>query len=109
MIGLDPDHAMNSFNPLLMLWIAVARQSVTGQVYGPDQKLSRIDALRCITQWAAHLSFDEQKVGSLVPDTFADFVVLDRDYLACPEDEIREIRVLRTVVGGATVYQRPQE
>ncbi|MBI5685498.1 MAG: amidohydrolase [Verrucomicrobia bacterium] len=106
MIGFDPDHAMNSFNPALMLWIAVARQSDRGHVYGAAQKLSRLDALRAVTLWAAWLSFDEDKLGSLEPGKLADLAVIDRDYLTCPEDEIRKIKVLRTVVGGKTVFQR---
>jgi len=106
MIGFDPDHAMNSFNPALMLWIAVARQSDRGHVYGAAQKLSRLDALRAVTLWPAWLSFDEDKLGSLEPGKLADFVVIDRDYLACPIKELREIKVLRTMVEGKTVFQR---
>ncbi|MCX7825871.1 MAG: amidohydrolase [Verrucomicrobiae bacterium] len=106
MIGFDPDHAMNSFNPALMLWIAVARQTDRGNVYGARQKLSRLDALRAVTLWAAQLSFDEDKLGSIEPGKLADLVVIDRDYLACPEDELRRIQVLRTIVGGITVFKR---
>jgi len=106
MIGLDPDHAMNSFNPALMLWIAVARKTDSGAVWGAHQKLSRLDALRSMTLWAAWLSFDEGKLGSLEPGKLADLVVIDRDYLTCPEDEIRSIKVLRTIVGGRTMFSR---
>lgn len=106
MIGLDPDHSMNSFNPALMLWIAVARKTDSGRVWGEQQRLSRLDALRSITLWAAWLSFDEDKLGSLEPGKLADLVVIDRDYLTCPEDEIRAIKPLRTIVGGRTVFSR---
>jgi predicted amidohydrolase YtcJ len=106
MIGLDPDHAMNSFNPLLMLGIAVSRKTLSGRVYGPHQRLSRLDALRTVTTWAAYLGFDEGDRGSLEPGKLADLVVIDRDYLECPEEQIREIKVRRTIVGGKTVYQR---
>ena len=106
MIGLNPDRAMNAFNPALMLWIAVARKSEGGKVYGPEQRLSRLDALRSVTHWAAKLSFDEDKLGTLESGKLADFVVLDGDYLACPEDDIRRLKVLRTVVGGTTVFER---
>ena len=106
MIGLDPNHAMNSFNPFLMLCIAVSRKTQSGRVFGEAQKLSRLDALRSVTHWAAHLSFDEQKLGTLEPGKLADFVVIDRDYLICPEPEIRDIRVLRTVVAGQTVFEQ---
>jgi predicted amidohydrolase YtcJ len=106
MEGVDPDHAMNSFNPALMLWIAVARQSDRGHVYGATQKLSRLDALRAVTLWPAWLSFDDDKLGSLEPGKLADLVVIDRDYLACPVKELREIKVLRAMVAGKTVFQR---
>lgn len=106
MIGFDPDHAMNSFNPFLMLWLAVAREDDQGRVHGAHQKLGRLDALRALTTWAAWLSFDEDRLGSLEAGKLADFVVIDRDYLTCPESEIRQIRALRTVVGGRTVWQR---
>ena len=104
MIGFDPDHAMNSFNPFLMLWIAVARRDDQGRVHGEHQKLSRLDALRTLTTWAAWLSFDEDRLGSLEPGKAADWVEIDRDYLTCPEDEIRAIRALRTVVAGRPVW-----
>ena len=97
---------MNSFNPFLMLWLAVARQDDQGRVHGTHQRLGRLDALRTLTTWAAWLSFDEDRLGSLEAGKLADFVVIDRDYLACPEAEIRQIRALRTVVGGRTVWQR---
>ena len=109
MIGFDPDHAMNAFNPALMLWIAVARQTDRGRVYGVEQKLTRFDALRAVTLWPAWLSFDEDKLGSLEPGKLADLVVIDRDYLTCPLKELREIKVLRTMVGGKTVFQRGKQ
>ncbi|MDZ4288320.1 MAG: amidohydrolase family protein [Prosthecobacter sp.] len=104
MIGFDPDHAMNAFNPFLMLYCAVTRKNDLGEVQGPEQKLSRLNALRTVTQWAAWLSFDESKLGTLEKGKLADFVVLDRDYLTCPEEEIRVMKPVRTVVGGKTVW-----
>lgn len=106
MIGFDPDRAMNSFNPFLMLYIAVSRKDDHGNIYGPEQKLSRIEALRGLTTSAAWLSFDEERLGSLEKGKLADFVVIDRDYLTCPEEEIKAIKALRTVVAGRTVFSR---
>ncbi len=104
MIGLDPDHAMNSFNPFLMMWIAVARRTDQGNIYGERQRLSREDALRCVTRHAAYLSFDEDRKGSLEAGKLADLVIIDRDYLTCSEEEIRQIRPLATMVDGEFVY-----
>lgn len=106
MIGLDPDHSMNSFNPFLMLYLAVSRRDEFGNVYGERQKLSRENALRCVTTNAAWLSFDEEKKGSLTPGRLADLCVIDRDYLTCPEEEIRKIKVLLTMVDGKVVFER---
>ncbi len=104
MIGYDPDRAMNAFNPFIMLDVAVNRRDDRGQVYGEHQRLSRLDALRTLTVWPAWLSFDEDKLGTLEPGKLADFVVLDRDYLNCPAEEIREIKPVMTVMGGRVVF-----
>lgn len=106
MEGLDPDHAMNSFNPFLAMYIMVSRRNEKGRVYGPRQKLSRIEALRAMTTSAAYLSFDEDRLGSLEAGKLADLAVLDRDYLTCPENDIRRIQVVLTMVGGKVVYER---
>jgi predicted amidohydrolase YtcJ len=106
MVGYDPDHSMNSFNPFIQLYAAVSRRADDGREYGPAQKLSRIEVLRAMTAIPAFLNFEEDRSGTLKAGKFADFVVIDRDYLTCPEKEIRGIKVLRTVVGGKTVYQR---
>ncbi len=106
MEGLDPNHAMNSFNPFLQVYLAVSRLSAQGRVYGPRQKVSRIAALRMVTATAAYLDFNEAKIGSLEPGKLADLAVLDRDVLTCPEPEIRRVKVLLTMVGGKVVFER---
>src|SRR5438477_4109837 len=92
MIGLDPDHAMNSFNPFLAMYIAVSRKNQNGKVYNPDQKVSRMAALRAVTSDAAYIDFNEKKIGSLEVGKHADIAVLDRDYLTCREEHIHEIK-----------------
>lgn len=57
-----------------------------------------------MTQWAAWLSFDEQKLGSREAGKLADIVILDRDLMTCPEDAIAQTRVHRTIVGGKAVF-----
>ncbi|WP_417384942.1 amidohydrolase [Gimesia sp.] len=104
MNGFDPDHSMNAFNPFLAMYIAVSRKDIEGRVFGPEQKLSREQALRCMTIDAAYISFEEKIKGSLEPGKMADLVVLDRDYLTCPEAEIRQIKPVLTVLDGKIVF-----
>ena len=108
MIGLDPDHSMNSFSPFLQLFIAVTRRDAYGNVYGEHQKLSRTEALRCVTTNAAWLGFDEGRKGTLEPGRFADLVVLDRDYFTCPENDIAAIRPTLTIVAGPITFESPK-
>jgi predicted amidohydrolase YtcJ len=107
MMGLDPNQSMNAYNPFLMLQVAVTRRNREGRVYGEHQKISRLAALRCLTTSPAYLSFGEAEKGSLEAGKLADLVVLDRDYLICPENEIASIKPLKTMVDGRFVYDRP--
>ena len=106
MMGLDPDRAMNAYNPFLMLQVAVTRRNREGDVYGEHQRISRIEALRCLTTSPAWLSFEESARGSLEVGKLADLVVLDRDCLTCPENELSKIKVVKTMVDGQFVYEQ---
>ncbi|MFO0825652.1 MAG: amidohydrolase family protein [Gemmataceae bacterium] len=76
-----------------------------GEVIGPEQKVSREDALRMMTIDAAYLSFDEKKKGSIEVGKLGDLAVLADDFLTCDEDRITHIKVVATVVGGKVVYE----
>jgi len=104
MMGLDPNHAMNAYNPFLMLQLAVTRRNREGDVHGAHQRISRLQAIRCLTMNPAYLSFAEDAKGSLETGKLADLAVLDRDVLTCPADEISEIKVLKTMIDGRFVY-----
>ena len=106
MLGLDPNMSMNAYNPFLMLHVAVTRRNREGHVYGVHQRVSRLDALRCLTMMPAYLSFAEATSGSLEKGKLADLAVLDRDYLNCTEDEIATINVVKTMIDGRFVYTR---
>lgn len=106
MMGLDPNRAMNAYNPFLMLHVAVTRKNRDGKIYGKHQRLSRLNALRCLTTYPAYLSFDEDRKGSLEPGKLADLVILDRDYLSCPDVEIAQIQVIKTMLAGKFIYER---
>ena len=88
------------------LWVAITRKTIDGEVVGADQKLTREEALRFHTLWAAYSSFEEQVKGSLEPGKFADFVVLSADYLRVPEDQIKDITPLLTIVNGKVVFNK---
>ncbi len=104
MIGHDKDKAVNPFNPFLNIWMAITRRTTEGKVIYPEEKVSRVEALRLFTNGPAYLQFNERKTGSLEAGKYADLVVLDRDYLTCPEDQIREIKPLATLVEGKLRY-----
>ena len=89
-------------NPFLTLWWAV-----TGKIL-PDRevqrgKITREQALIAHTRSNAFLLFKEKDLGSLEPGKLADFLVLDRDYLTIPADQIKDLRPVLTVVGGKVV------
>jgi len=100
---VEPVSAIASFYAL------VSRKTLAGQPeggYEPEQRLTRYEALKSYTLDAAYSAFEEGIKGSLTPGKWADMVVLDRDILTCPEEEILGARVLRTLKGGQTVFAR---
>ena len=75
-----------------------------GRVYGPGERTDRIVQLKALTRWGAHYVLRENELGTLEPGKFADFIVLDKDFLTVPEEEIPTIRVLMTAVAGKPVH-----
>ena len=91
--------------PLQAVWSQVFRQTSGGEVLGPEQRIGVMDALRAVTIDAAWQVFQEDNRGSLEPGKYADLVVLSGNPLDEPM-AMRELQVERTVIGGATIYQR---
>jgi predicted amidohydrolase YtcJ len=94
--------------PLEGIYAAVTRRTLDGKNPGgwiPQQKISVEEALRAYTSDAAYAEFAEKRKGTLEPGKLADFVVLDRDLTRIPPPEIRNARVLATVVGGQVVFE----
>ena len=106
MFGLDPNEALNPFNPFLTIYTATTRRTEAGRVVSEAEAVSRQDALRMMTSAAARFSFDEQHRGSIEPGKLADFVVLDDHLLTCPDERLRSIRADLTVVGGRVAFER---
>jgi hypothetical protein len=94
-------------SPLHAIEAAVTRKDeTTGQVIGPDQLITRADALRAITINGAFLTFEEEIKGSIEAGKFADLAVLSADLLTVPANEISNIQVVMTMVDGKIVFQR---
>ena len=72
----------------------------------PDERLTREEALRAMTSWAAYANFDDDRKGSLEPGKFADFVVTDEDIMRIPDADIPEVKVYATYIRGQQVYAR---
>jgi len=106
---LGTDFPVENINPMLTFSAAVVRKDVKGFPAAGFQKenaLSRADALRGMTIWAAKGSFEEKEKGSIEKGKFADFVILDQDMMKVPENKIHALKVLRTYVNGELVYQK---
>jgi predicted amidohydrolase YtcJ len=88
-----------------MIYWWVTRDSRLSGVLGPDQRVSREEALRVMTINNAYITFEENIKGSLEPGKLADLVVLSADVMTVPEKQIRDITPLATMVGGKVVYQ----
>lgn len=102
-VGLGSDGPVLPDNPFLGMWYFITRNTVGG-VLGADQALTREQALRGYTINGAYLTCEEDIKGSLETGKFADLVVLSDDILACPEEAIRKIKPIMTMVGGRIVY-----
>lgn len=109
LVALGSDFPVEHFNPLYGFHAAVARVDKTGFPGGGFQMenaLTREEALRGMTIWAAFSCFQEQKRGSIEKGKDADFVILEDDIMSAPDNLLRDIKTLRTVIAGETVFLR---
>lgn len=95
-----------STNPLYSMWCAVTRQTYFGNRLIPEEAISVKEALRLYTTNAAYSGFEETLKGSIEPGKLADLIVIDRDILTAPDDQIKDIKVDMTIIDGKIVYQR---
>jgi len=109
-VAFGTDYPVEPLTPFRGLYAAVTRQNEAGtKVYFPEEKLTIDEAIRAYTEEAAYAEFAEKTKGKLLPGYAADFVVLDRDITRVPPEAILRTKVLRTVVGGRTVWEEHQK
>jgi predicted amidohydrolase YtcJ len=99
------DVPVEPINPLHSFHASVTRQLNDGTHFFPEQRKTRNEALHSYTMAGAFAAFEEDVKGSITPGKLADIVVLSRDIMTVPADEIREAQVLYTILGGRVVYR----
>ncbi|NJW51771.1 amidohydrolase [Salinimicrobium oceani] len=106
-IALGTDFPVEKVSPFLTFYAAISRKDVENypaEGYYMEQALSREEALKGMTIWAAYSNFEEQEKGSIEAGKFADFVILDKNIMEIPETEIPNLKANATYLGGKRVY-----
>ncbi len=101
------DTPVEDIDPIAGFYASVSRRMIDGELFFPDQRMSRQEALESYTINNAYAAFEEDIKGSLTPGKLADIVVLSRDIMIVPEEEIPSATVLYTIVGGRVAYSTP--
>ncbi len=101
------DAPVEDVDPIASYYATVTRKVADGSVFFADQRMSRIEGLKSYTLWAAYGAFEENIKGSLAPGKLADIVVLSKDITTVPDEEIRQAKVVYTIVGGKIVHRFP--
>lgn len=102
---LHTDLPVTPLDPILSMYAATARRTKSGKILGEDQRVSVYDALRAWTVNAAHSMFGETVKGSIREGYLADLVILSQNPLETAPDDLLDVQVVQTVVGGKTVYR----
>jgi predicted amidohydrolase YtcJ len=99
------DAGVVPYPPLWVIYHFITRQTISGRELGPDQRISREEALRLVTRNHWYLTFEEGDKGIIAPGRFADLVVLAEDFMGAPPKRLEQMQVLMTMVGGRPVYR----
>lgn len=99
------DAPVEDVDPIASYHASITRELADGSRFHPEQAMTREEALHSYTLANAWAAFEEEVKGSLTPGKYADIVVLDRDILTVPDDEVRDARVALTIVGGQVRYR----
>ncbi len=101
------DVPVEKIDPIPSFWGSVARKTTEGKVFLPEQRVTREEGLRAYTLNNAYAAFEERDKGSITVGKLADLVVLTKNIMTIPEDEIPTARVAMTVLGGKVLYEKP--
>ena len=102
--GNHTDFNVTLLDPFFVLWTAMARESRSGRIIGPDQRVGAYTALQGLTTGPAWQFFEEDRKGRIKEGLLADFVILSADPAKTPVDQIRSIEVLETIKEGRSIY-----
>ncbi|GAB4361632.1 MAG: amidohydrolase [Bryobacter sp.] len=105
-VAAHSDYPVSAADSLLRLSDLVRRQSESGKIYGPNQRISVEEALRVSTLGSAYATFEEDVKGSISPGKYADFVVLAEDPLSVPAERLKDIAIDEVFLGGRSVFAR---
>jgi hypothetical protein len=99
-MGTEPE----ALNPWWSIWCVVARKTRSGRTICPEEGLGVMDAIRLYTTHSAYAGFEEALKGSIEPGKLADLVVLSEDPFEIPPDGLKEVRVVKTLIGGEVAH-----
>lgn len=109
-LAFGTDYPVEPIDPFRGLYAALTRKNVEGtQSFESSQTISIAEAIYAYTQGSAYAEFREHRKGRLEPGFLADFIIVDRDLMTASPDEILHAQVLRTVVGGSTMFSAPSQ
>ncbi len=100
------DFLVTPLDPMFILWTSVSRTSRSGEVIGPDERVSPCEGLKALTIDGAYMYFEEDRKGSIEVGKLADFAILSDNPLTVEPDAIKDIRILETIKEGETVWSR---
>jgi predicted amidohydrolase YtcJ len=103
-VSTGTDSAVVPYPPFWTLYHFITRDTISGGVMGPDQRITREEALGAATLGNAYLTFEERSRGSIEEGKLADFIVLAKDFLTCSEKEIESMTIQATVVSGQVLF-----
>ncbi|BAL07351.1 amidohydrolase [Bradyrhizobium japonicum] len=104
-VGQGTDYPINSLNPFVNMYVMVTRRDKDGILYGASERITREEAIRLYTSAASRYSFSEKQIGSIETGKYADMIVISDNIMRIPDDLIKDIQVLRTIVEGQIVHE----